>query len=1199
MCCGFKFSYTYILIYVRYFSDWNFGVLYRIRLEKGDDGNITGGKSQNTAQNLQATTAINNSTALVETNDNHTGRAKQSSPMGESIKSLANQLLGSRYFEQDSDDSETDSEEYSSESMVEEDVRTPPKLKSQLKHKQNTQHVKIPPKRTEIPVHSQSYEDTEEEINHKGVAVPVIIEDDDDVDKTIERLSYSAPIDTRHAVTATTQQKKSVVTTTTTTTTTSKPYYEATSSDGVSTWVLLSGSSSSTTPSHITHKGKTNKPQTPGNHKTTHITPASELLRTTSPAATKDFYEGFGGLFGQSTIEPYHYLSGEGVSHVQSTVNSLSSTRKPVRISSLPSPSFSAATRPQLRQNETLELLKLSKTRKPNPVTTNKTPITAITTTTTTTATTRTTSIPTKLRPVDEQNSNEKTRVKATTVSPIIGTTDRQHDIEEPHRVVATTENETSSDVDNMEDSSTDKTMETTTKNSRHPPEGNKKRKKNKNRRRRPSQKPEIIGDPESKTDEVNATSANNKVVIKERPLSTRIYNYLAREVMPSVGVGLLGLVVTAGLAGLIMYPFGGGLAKRRTYEEELPPHHMNPNTYYHHGQYEGEIDNSQSEEEVFGKLLEGMNDKGEFTYSGIGEETAGYAGVPGIAGDQDSRYKAGSGNVGDGQTYSSAGVGYGGGRIKDNNIARYDSIQQGAASYTGAGNNVAVYPYSYGSQQNYGNSVRSDNTQDVYQYAGMATRSGEAGDAVRESQHLYSGNVNAAKQHYTVGSVHDDGTLLQHAGAQATAYGGPYYTSRSGDSQPYTRNPYGSFTAVGVQTHGNVRVDSKAGSLHLGSTERSLETKQRTVSNAESISSDNQQYRRGTSESRQQYREVTGTQPRSGGTVIAVSVTRQPDPRGKKEEPHTKQSGVPEHIQTFAGPASVSIQPNQERRKNGSAESQDSSNVYGGLFDTSSRVLPELQKGGSLTSGRVEHGPRSLRRRRDTNTSTNFEVPDGDVEDNEIYSSQSKESMNKNHIINLSPEGGNKIPTHMISENVMTFSGVKQIGEGILNVKGGSATTERESSTINDELTTDPTEETKDVVPGNESQTESTTLEYELPTTTELNNYDTDGEDVDIDEEVDEYVTTSSPEITTATNETSTKEADAIPATKDPEPQFSLLGLVRRIAHFKIRMGLSLLRSTSQALTNYIEGVQRRMEKNYNSYNNRSVRGKKFKRRT
>jgi hypothetical protein len=198
---------------------------------------------------------------------------------------------------------------------------------------------------------------------------------------------------------------------------------------------------------------------------------------------------------------------------------------------------------------------------------------------------------------------------------------------------------------------------------------------------------------------------------------------------------------------------------------------------------------------------------------------------------------------------------------------------------------------------------------------------------------------------------------------------------------------------------------------------------------------------------------------------------------------------------------------------------------------------------------------------------------------------------------MNLSQEGGNKIPTHMISGNMMTFSGVKQIGEGILNANGGS-TRERESSTINGELTTGPIEETKDDVVGNESQTESTTFEYELPTTTELNNYDTEGEAVDTDEE-DEYVTTSSQKVTIVSNDTSTKVADVETATIDPEPQFSFLGLVRRIARFKIRMGLSLLRSTSEAFTNYIEGVQRRMDKNYNIYNSRSVRAKEVRRAT
>lgn len=1198
-----KFNCNYILIHVRYFSDWKFDVLYRNRFEKGDDGKEKEGNNQNTPHTLQAPTAISNNTALVETSDNHTGRAKQSSPMGESIKSLANQLLGSRYFEKDTDESETESEEYSSESMVEEDIRTPPKLKSQLKHKQNNQHVRIPPKRTEVSVHSQSYEAVEEEVNHKGVAVPVIIEDDEDVEKTIEKLSYSEPIATQHSATATTQKKKSAVTTTTTT---SKPYYEATSSDGVSTWVLLSGSSSSTTPSHLTNKGKTNKPETPGKHRTTYITPTSELMQTTSSAATRHSYQGFGGIFGQSTIEPYFYQDSVRVGHIQSTVTPPSSTRKPVRVGSLSSELFTEAARPLLHQNETLELLKLSKTRKPNPapLTTNKTPTTTATTTvTTTTTTTRTATSPTKLRPVNEQNNNLKTRVKVTTVSPVLATTDRYEDVDETQGVVASTEGETASaEVDNMEDSSTDTNIEATTKYPRRPLGENKKRKKNKNRRRQPSSKPEVTGEPESKTGEVNGTSTNNKVVTKERPLSTRIYNYLAREVMPSVGVGLIGLVVTAGLAGLIMYPFGGGLTTRRTYEEEMPAHHTNPSTYYHHSHYEGEIDNSQSEEEVFGKLLEGMNDKGEFTYSGIGEETTGYAGMPAIGSDQDSRYKTGAGNVDGGETYSSAGVRYGGGRIDDDTITRYDSAQQGTASYSGSGSNVAVYPYSYSSQQNYGSKVRADNTQDrpMYQYNGMATRSGGTGETVRESQHLYGGNANAAKRHYTVGSVHDDSKPIQHAGTQVTAYGGPYYTSVSVDSQPYTRNVYGSLTALGGQTRGDVQVDSKSGSHHLGSTERVLETKQKTVSAAENIPAGNLQYRRGSSESRQQYRDVIGTQPRSGGTVITVSVTRQPDPQGKKEGPQIKQSGVHEHTQKISVPEGVSSEPTQNRHKDRNSGSQDSSKVPGGFFDTSSRISPELQKRGSVTSGLVEHGPRSLRRRRDTGVSTNFKVPDEDVSDNEIYGSQSKESMNKNHTINLSQEEGNGIPTHRVSENVVPLTGFKQIGEGTLKEKEGSKTLEGESSTINGEVTTGPIEETKDL-PGTESQTENTTLENELPTTTGLNDYDAGVEDTDAEDEQDddEYVTTGSSKITTVPEESSTKDSDVEMTTTVPEHQFSLLGLVRRIARFKIRMGLSLLKSTSQALTEYIEGVQRRMEKNYNNYKSREIRAKKSEKRT
>lgn len=125
--------------------------------------------------------------------------------------------------------------------------------------------------------------------------------------------------------------------------------------------------------------------------------------------------------------------------------------------------------------------------------------------------------------------------------------------------------------VETVEETSTTETT-TTTKRTRRP--GTKKKKKNKNRRRRPS-KPEEAA--ESKITQDN-NLVNTKIEgLPNRPLSTRIYNYLAREVMPSVGVGIVGLVLTAGLAGLLLYPFGGGVA-RRNYEKGSTPQ----NNYYY-----------------------------------------------------------------------------------------------------------------------------------------------------------------------------------------------------------------------------------------------------------------------------------------------------------------------------------------------------------------------------------------------------------------------------------------------------------------------------------------------------------------------------------------------------------------------------------------------------------------------------------------
>ncbi|XP_071440876.1 mucin-2-like [Hetaerina americana] len=83
------------------------------------------------------------------------------------------------------------------------------------------------------------------------------------------------------------------------------------------------------------------------------------------------------------------------------------------------------------------------------------------------------------------------------------------------------------------------------------------KRKKNKNRRRRPSKKPIATTQvPSLGTElEVKESPQDDNAGNVASPLSTRIYNFIAREVMPSMSVGLLGLVVTAGLAGYFLLP--------------------------------------------------------------------------------------------------------------------------------------------------------------------------------------------------------------------------------------------------------------------------------------------------------------------------------------------------------------------------------------------------------------------------------------------------------------------------------------------------------------------------------------------------------------------------------------------------------------------------------------------------------------------
>ncbi|XP_073982251.1 uncharacterized protein isoform X2 [Rhodnius prolixus] len=157
--------------------------------------------------------------------------------------------------------------------------------------------------------------------------------------------------------------------------------------------------------------------------------------------------------------------------------------------------------------------------------------------------------------------------------------------------------------VEAVEETSTTEPTSTTTKRTRRPT--NKKKKKNKNRRRRPS-KPDS-DQAESKITDDNAVASK---IENNRPISTRIYNYLAREVMPSVGVGIVGLMLTAGLAGLFLYPFGGTIA-RRNYDKAPTPLSSDSHMYYYNSYSphpEPEPNNAQPEEKVFGQVLSSMN---------------------------------------------------------------------------------------------------------------------------------------------------------------------------------------------------------------------------------------------------------------------------------------------------------------------------------------------------------------------------------------------------------------------------------------------------------------------------------------------------------------------------------------------------------------------------------------------------------------
>uniref|UniRef100_A0A6P7GNV8 Uncharacterized protein LOC114339049 n=1 Tax=Diabrotica virgifera virgifera TaxID=50390 RepID=A0A6P7GNV8_DIAVI len=111
------------------------------------------------------------------------------------------------------------------------------------------------------------------------------------------------------------------------------------------------------------------------------------------------------------------------------------------------------------------------------------------------------------------------------------------------------------------------------------------KKKKNK-RRRKPASK------------ESTALTSTNKIKNKNNAIGAQIYNYLSREIVPSLGVGLVGLMVTAGLASYFLYPFG---VARRNFDIDR----KDKGNFFYKDEYSG----GMLEEDAIGQVIAGMPD--------------------------------------------------------------------------------------------------------------------------------------------------------------------------------------------------------------------------------------------------------------------------------------------------------------------------------------------------------------------------------------------------------------------------------------------------------------------------------------------------------------------------------------------------------------------------------------------------------------
>lgn len=128
-------------------------------------------------------------------------------------------------------------------------------------------------------------------------------------------------------------------------------------------------------------------------------------------------------------------------------------------------------------------------------------------------------------------------------------------------------------------------------------------RKKTKTKKRKTAKpKPEEASTSVAETKLSNKTKSGKPGKKPQPPvaITSQLYNYLSREVMPSVGVGVLGLASIVGIASYFFYPFSTPV--RRTFEVD-----KRDDLYKNNAEDYANEGNGQAEEEMLGTVLAGM----------------------------------------------------------------------------------------------------------------------------------------------------------------------------------------------------------------------------------------------------------------------------------------------------------------------------------------------------------------------------------------------------------------------------------------------------------------------------------------------------------------------------------------------------------------------------------------------------------------